>query len=107
MKRGSLVTCWSIFCFFLMFLATVPALAEEMIRIGTLYPMTGPLALLGTEEWRGAEVARVAQNEKGGVLGKKIQFVRADAPDAKAATAEAERLITVEKVKVIVGSYSS
>jgi branched-chain amino acid transport system substrate-binding protein len=83
------------------------ALGQDSIRIGTLYPFTGPLAMLGTEEWRGAETARVVQNEKGGVLGKKIEFVKADAPDAKAATSEAERLITVEKVKIITGSYSS
>ncbi len=107
MKRHLFFACFSILSLSLLFFAAIPALAEDVIRIGTLYPMTGPLALLGNEEWRGAEVARVAQNEKGGVLGKKIEFVKADAPDAKAATAEAERLITVEKVKVIVGSYSS
>ena len=85
----------------------MPALGQETIRLGALYPYTGPMAQLGTEEWRGAETARVIQNEKGGVLGKKIEFLKADAPDAKAATTEAERLITMEKVKVIVGCYSS
>ncbi len=89
------------------FLTGTSAVGQDAIRIGTLYPFTGPLALFGNEEWRGAETARVVQNEKGGVLGKKIEFVKADAPDAKAATSEAERLITVENVKIITGSYSS
>lgn len=88
-------------------LTGISASAQDTVRIGTLYPFTGPLALFGNEEWRGAETARVVQNEKGGVLGKKIEFVKADAPDAKAATSETERLITVEKVKIITGSYSS
>ncbi len=107
MQRKSLMWFLSVSCLFLVLGAALPAGAQDAIRIGSLYPFTGPLALFGNEEWRGAETARVTQNEKGGVLGKKIEFIKADAPDAKAATTEAERLITVEKVKVIVGSYSS
>lgn len=107
MPRKSLVWFLSVSCLCLVMGATLPAGAQDAIRVGTLYPLTGPLALFGNEEWRGAETARVVQNEKGGVLGKKIEYVKADAPDAKAATTEAERLITVEKLKVIVGSYSS
>lgn len=107
MKRNPFVLCLSIACLPLILWTAIPALGQEGIRIGTLYPLTGPLALFGNEEWRGAETARVVQNEKGGVLGKKIEYVKADAPDAKAGTTEAERLITLEKVRVIVGSYSS
>ena len=108
MKRKIFTTaCLSVLCFCVTLGASGPALSKDAIRVGTLYPMTGPLALFGNEEWRGAEVARVVQNEKGGVLGKNIEYVKADAPDAKAGTAEAERLITVEKVPLIVGSYSS
>jgi len=47
------------------------------------------MALLGEESWRGAEVARQLQNKKGGVLGKQIEFVRGDAPDANAAVSQA------------------
>jgi branched-chain amino acid transport system substrate-binding protein len=65
------------------------------------------MALLGEEQFRGMEIAREIVNEKGGVLGGRVVYAKADAPDATAATAEAERLITVERVKVIMGSYSS
>ena len=83
-------------------------LAENnVIKIGTIFSRTGPLANLGLESWRGAEMARLVQNEMGGVLGKQIEFVNADAPDAKAAVSETERLITVEKVPIILGSFSS
>ncbi len=81
--------------------------AGGQLKIGSLYPLTGSLALLGEESWRGAELARLVQNQKGGVLGKEIVWVKADAPDANAAVSEANRLISSEKMQVIVGSYSS
>ena len=81
--------------------------AKDPVKIGTVYPFTGSLALLGEESWRGAEVARILRNQKGGIAGRQIEFVKADAPDANAAKAEAERLITKENLKVLLGTYSS
>uniref|UniRef100_A0A7J3SMA3 Leucine-binding protein domain-containing protein n=1 Tax=Fervidicoccus fontis TaxID=683846 RepID=A0A7J3SMA3_9CREN len=81
--------------------------AEEVIKLGTIFSRTGPLANLGLESWRGAELARIVQNQKGGLLGKKIEFVNGDAVDPKAAVSETERLCTVEKVPIILGSFSS
>jgi branched-chain amino acid transport system substrate-binding protein len=80
---------------------------EDVIKIGTIFSRTGPLANLGLESWRGAELARIVQNQQGGILGKKINFVNGDAVDPKTAVSEVERLCTVEKVSVIVGSFSS
>ncbi len=81
---------------------------EDVVKVGALFPFTGSLALLGEESFRGVELAREEINKNGGIWGgKKIEFVKGDAVDAKAAVAEAERLITVEGCKVIVGSYSS
>jgi branched-chain amino acid transport system substrate-binding protein len=88
-------------------LVTAFAAAGGAIRIGAIYPLTGDLALLGEESWRGAEVARVLQNKKGGVLGKQIEFVKGDAPDANAAVSQANRLISSEKVPILIGTYSS
>jgi branched-chain amino acid transport system substrate-binding protein len=81
--------------------------SKEPLRIGAVYPITGPLALLGEESWRGAEVARLMRNEKGGVAGRQIEFIRADAPDVSAARSEAERLVRKEDLKVLVGTYAS
>lgn len=81
--------------------------AKDPVKIGTVYPFTGSLALLGEESWRGAEVARILRNQKGGIAGRQIEFVKADAPDANAAKSEAERLITKENLKVLLGTYSS
>ncbi|MCF8041402.1 MAG: ABC transporter substrate-binding protein [Desulfarculaceae bacterium] len=83
------------------------AMAADEIKLGTIFSRTGPLANLGLDSWRGAELARIVQNQKGGLLGKKIVFINGDAPNPKAAVSETERLCTVEKVPVILGSFSS
>ena len=80
---------------------------EEVIDIGTLFPMSGPMALGGIRDLNGVELATLMVNEKGGVLGKKINLVKADASSPEAAQSEAERLITLKKIKLIIGSYSS
>ena len=76
-------------------------------RIGALYPLSGSLALLGEESWRGAEIARSLRNQRGGVAGQQVQFVKVDIPDVNAAKSEAERLINREGLKLLTGTYSS
>jgi branched-chain amino acid transport system substrate-binding protein len=90
----------------LLFLLAGPAGAQE-IKIGVIQPLSGPMALLGKYSLEGSEVARLEMNGKGGLLGKKVEFIIVDAPDAKAAAAAAEKLCTVDKVKIIMGTYSS
>ena len=85
--------------------ANVPA--QDTVRVGALYPLTGPLALLGTHDYNGVELATIMKNEMGGVLGKKITLIKSDAPTAEAAKSETERLANVEKLKLIMGTYSS
>ncbi len=106
MKKRSIVSVVAAIAMVFVFAATGIA-QENVIKIGTIFSRTGPLANLGLESWRGAELARIIQNQKGGLLGKKIVFVDGDAVDPKAAVSETERLCTVEKVPVIVGSFSS
>jgi branched-chain amino acid transport system substrate-binding protein len=79
----------------------------DTLRIGALYPLSGNLAALGTENFRGAELAVKVKNAAGGIGGKKIELVKADAPDATAAVSEADRLISKEGLKAIIGTYSS
>ncbi|MED1472412.1 ABC transporter substrate-binding protein [Bacillus salipaludis] len=79
----------------------------KTLKIGALYPLSGDLALLGEESYRGAELAVEEINKKGGIDGKKVELVKADAPDADAAQSEANRLVNQENIKAIVGSYSS
>ncbi|MGH2359485.1 MAG: ABC transporter substrate-binding protein, partial [bacterium] len=46
-------------------------------------------------------------NERGGINGKKVVFVRGDAVSPTAGISEAERLITKEGLKLITGTYAS
>ncbi len=84
-----------------------PKPSGGQLKIGTVYPLSGSLALLGEESWRGAELARIVQNQNGGLLGKEIVWDKTDAPDPNAAVSQANRLISTDKMQIIVGSYSS
>ena len=86
---------------------TCETYAKDQLKIGCLFPFTGDLARLGNDSYRGAELARLEQNEKGGLFGKEIVFVKGDAVTPKQAVTEAERLINKENVDIIVGTYSS
>jgi branched-chain amino acid transport system substrate-binding protein len=81
--------------------------AQQTWRIGALYPLTGGLALLGTENLNGARIAVDMINERGGVAGNKIELVTGDASTPDKAQSEAERLSSLENLKIITGTYSS
>ncbi|KAA0969431.1 ABC transporter substrate-binding protein [Aureimonas fodinaquatilis] len=83
----------------------LPASAE--VRFGSLYPISGPLALLGDESSRGLEIAVEEINAAGGINGEMIVLERGDAVDNNQATGEARRLISLQGVKAIFGTYSS
>lgn len=85
-------------------LSSSPALAEEPIRMGVLQPLTGQFTKNGTEHWAAMQIARDMINERGGINGRKIEYVLADIPTAAAAISETERLITRENVKITTGS---
>jgi branched-chain amino acid transport system substrate-binding protein len=84
-----------------------PLHAQTVWKIGALYPVSGPLALLGTENLNGARIAVEMINEKGGIAGNKIELVTGDASTPDKAQSEAERLASLENLKVITGTYSS
>jgi len=77
------------------------------VKFGSLYPISGPLALLGEESARGLEIAVEEINAAGGVKGEKIVLERGDAVDNGQAAGEARRLISLANVKAIFGTYSS
>jgi branched-chain amino acid transport system substrate-binding protein len=97
----------AVLSFMLLFTFTPAVYSAGQIKIGALYPISGSLALLGEESWRGAEIARLMRNKAGGIAGKQIVFVNGDASTVAAARSEAERLIEQDKVPGILGTYSS
>ena len=78
--------------------------AQEPIRIGVLQPMTGPATKNGTENFTAMQIAREMINERGGINGRKVEFLLADIPTPTAAISETERLTTKDGVKITLGS---
>lgn len=87
-------------------LAQSRAAGAQELRIGALYPFAGPLALLGDESFRGLELAVEARNEAGGVQGRPLRLVKAEATDA-AQAGEAVRRLSGERLAAIFGTCSS
>lgn len=83
----------------------------ETVRVGILLPLSGPAAPIGTQSLQAHQLAVKHINEKGGIEtlgGAKIELVVADSTgDPRVGVTEAERLITSEKVKAILGAYQS
>src|SRR5438105_4970930 len=101
----------------------VSAHAQQEIRIGVIYPLTGPAASVGGELRDALELAAdIINNGAPGIpdlpfsagkglpnlKGAKIKLVFADhQANPQTGASEAERLITQEKVVALVGAYQS
>lgn len=84
------------------------AQAPAELRVGAIFPLSGPLALLGDESFRGVELAIEERNAAGGVSGRSLRLVRADATDEATAVTETRRLVGgAERVAAIFGGFAS
>ena len=84
------------------------ASAQEPIKIGVTQPLTGAFAASGNYVAQGAKLAEEEINKQGGVLGRKIQLVIEDnKSNPTEAVATAEKLISKDKVPVLMGAWSS
>jgi len=82
--------------------------AQQPIRIGASLSRTGSFAVLGQNQQRGYQLCVKHTNEKGGVLGRRIELaVEDDQSQAATAVRTYEKLITQDKVDAILGPYSS
>jgi len=87
---------------------TACAKTSDAVKIGLLYPMTGPVPTYGQSSKEGSELALKEWNEKGGLFGKPIEWVLADGGcDGATATDAANKLIDQDGVKFIVGEVCS
>jgi branched-chain amino acid transport system substrate-binding protein len=88
--------------------AALPAGAQAPIRIGASMSLTGTYAKPGTYQKEGYDVCADEVNAKGGLLGRKIEFVLYDDQSAPATAVKLyEKLITEDKVDAVMGPYSS
>src|SRR5512143_4247642 len=103
-------------------LASAGVAADQVIKIGAVYPLTGAIAATGLDCLHGAELAVDIINGKYPDLnlplakteglpnlgGAKLKLVVADTKgEPRNGQSEAERLITQEKVVAMIGAYQS
>lgn len=90
------------------YVAAAPRPSGAPIRIGASLPLTGRFAEPGSAARRGYDVWVQLVNEKGGLLGRPVTLTVYDnASTQRTAVADYERLITVDKVDLVVGPFSS
>jgi branched-chain amino acid transport system substrate-binding protein len=85
-----------------------PAQQGEPIKIGTSLPLTGSRSVNGEKHRKGFVLCVEMINEKGGLLGRPVELIVSDnRSDAGTAIAQYERLINVDQVDLIFGTFSS
>lgn len=92
----------------LLMMAAAGSASADTIKIGVNQPLTGAFAASGTYIVDGAKIAADQINAAGGVLGQQIELVIEDnKSNPTEAAAVAEKLITSDKVPVMMGAWGS
>ena len=87
---------------------SLPATAQGPIKIGASLSLTGTYAKLGKNQHEGYQLCQKELNARGGLLGRKIEFVVYDDQSMPATAVRLyEKLITEDKVDGVMGPYSS
>ena len=82
--------------------------AAETIRVGAVYPLTGPVAEDGAVVLKGAKLAVKIFNDAGGLNGQKLDLLVEDgACNPAQSVAGAEKLISANKVVALAGAFCS
>lgn len=82
--------------------------SSSTIKVGLLAPLSGQVPTFGISTREGVEMAVKEWNDKGGILGKKIELVVADSQcSADPAVNAANKVIDQDKVKYIIGEVCS
>ncbi len=84
------------------------AQSKEPIVIGASLPLTGDFSQPGGAAKNGYEIWRDMVNQQGGLLGRPVQLtILDDASDQNTVVADYNRLITRDKVDLLLGTFSS
>lgn len=89
--------------------ASAPAANKEaeVIKVGGLGPLTGPLAIYGVTATNGTKLAFEEINAAGGVLGKKMEFVLFDEKGDSTEAVTAYNRLVDEGVVALIGDITS
>jgi branched-chain amino acid transport system substrate-binding protein len=108
MDRRSFLTTTTLGAATLAFPAVLRAQSKDPIRIGVPLPLTGPFGALAADMQRGAQLAEVELNAKGGILGRKVEVLFRDDQLKPAVGAQrTQELIDKEKCQFIVGGLAA
>ncbi len=90
-------------------LVPVPARAQtEALRLGVLTPLTGAGSFDGPRMLKAMQAVAAEINAAGGVLGRQIELVvEDDETNPEAAVRAAHKLVDVDRVPVIMGTWAS
>ena len=90
-----------------------PSVSQDTIKVGVIASLTGPASNVGTNMWQSAQVAAEKINAAGGVTlkdgtTKQVKLIVGDDESTQAGGQKAAtKLITDDKVDILVGGYSS
>lgn len=88
--------------------SAVTGAAAQDIKIGASLPLTGAFSVSGTKHQQGYQLCVDLINENGGILGRKVDLIMSDnRSDPATAISQYERLINVDKVDAVFGTFSS
>ena len=86
---------------------SLPAQAQE-VTLGAVLPLSGASATIGGDQRRGIELAVEQVNADGGVLGGDLRVIVEDSGGRPPSALDAaKKLVTVDKVPVVLGEFSS
>ena len=81
---------------------------SDTIKIGGVFPLSGPVAVYGIEAKNGIELAIEEINAAGGVNGKMLELVGEDDEGSPEKSVNVyKKLVTKDKVEYIIGSLTS
>lgn len=97
-----------LFCFLFIFSSGCSKKEEKEIKIGAILPLTGEVSVYGIKMKKGIDLAAKQWNSKGGINGKPLNILyEDDQADPKMSVSAVQKLISTEKISVIIGGAIS
>ncbi len=87
---------------------TSDTITSDTIKIGGIFPLSGSVAVYGTECRNGVEMAIAEINASGGINGKMIELIAEDDEGSPEKSVNAyKKLVTKDNCSIIIGSLTS
>lgn len=84
-----------------------PTASQPALTVGAIYPVSGPQAQGGKEEWAGVKAALAVARQSGVLAGRTILLKLVPVETPQAAAAAVDRLVDQDHVSVVIGTYGS